>query len=66
MKKRKMIRWMCQFINSKGVICDKAAVARLHFGVDHPFDFVDVCEVHKKEYRYYTWYQSLSDWNELT
>jgi len=57
---------MCQFINSKGVICDKAAVARLHFGVDHPFDFVDVCEVHKKEYRYYTWYQSLSDWNELT
>jgi len=45
------MRWQCTFINSKGVRCEKEAIYRLQYGHDHPFEFVDTCEEHKKEFK---------------
>lgn len=43
----------CMYINSKGKQCEQAALVRLYISADHPFDFVDTCAEHRKEYQYF-------------
>jgi len=52
------MRWQCQYVDSKGIRCKEEAFYRLHFAEDHPFEHVDVCKKHEKEYRFYKWIQT--------
>ena len=57
-------RWQCQYHSSKGVRCPERAVLRLQFSLSHPFDHMDVCHEHLKEYANVAWSHELSeDWN---
>lgn len=53
--------WQCQFVNSRGEQCSSPAIFRFQFSLDHPFDHVDVCAEHEKEYPYYVWFQRLRE-----
>jgi hypothetical protein len=46
--------WQCTYVDSKGRRCEAEALHRLHFSNDHPFDHVDVCDGHLKDYSNYT------------
>lgn len=52
------MRWQCSFISISGVRCESAASFRLHFSASHPFEHVDVCPFHVKEYGHFMWIQT--------
>jgi hypothetical protein len=54
---KRFMKWQCKFYDKDGRRCESEAVARLHFSPDHPFDHIDVCEEHKKEYPTWAWMQ---------
>lgn len=59
-------RWQCQYVNHFGKRCEEVATRRLLFHQEHPFDFVDVCEGHRSQYKFFVWEHELrEDWNEL-
>lgn len=61
------MRWLCQYVNAKGVRCTARAVWRIHFAAEHPFDHTDCCATHFSEYKFFCWKQSLpEDWSTLT
>jgi hypothetical protein len=51
------MRWQCEYRDAKGRRCVNEAICRLQFSMDHPFDFVDTCADHVKEYRHVAWIQ---------
>jgi len=51
--------WQCTFIDSSGVRCKEAAVLRLHYSKDDPFNHVDICREHESKFRFYVWRQSI-------
>lgn len=53
------MKWPCKYVNSKGVQCTKCAINRIHFSSDHPFDHLDLCDEHTKEYGGYCWAQNI-------
>jgi len=58
------VRWQCSYCDSKGERCNRQAVWRLHFALDHPFNFVDVCKEHRGYYSNVAWHHTLSEsWN---
>lgn len=53
--------WQCSKVDSNGVRCPVNAVCRLHFSIEHPFDFIDVCEAHYNEYTDWLWEQAIEE-----
>lgn len=44
----------CSYCDEFGIRCLAQAKWRIIFSKEHPFDFMNVCEEHLKEYGYYT------------
>lgn len=50
-------KFQCTYVDSKGRRCEAEALQRLNFTKEHPFDGVNVCEDHAKEYDNVVWIQ---------
>ena len=57
------MRWRCSFHDAKGIQCPNAALWRMHFAKDHPFDHIDVCSEHLDDYSSYSWLQDIGELN---
>lgn len=51
------MRWQCEYFNSTGMQCPEAADRRIHFNNKHPFDHMDLCELHLEAYPEFKWSQ---------
>lgn len=49
---KESMKWQCAYRSSRGIRCLAKATFRVFFAKDHPFDHIDLCEEHKKEYAY--------------
>lgn len=58
------MKWNCDYCDSKGRRCEAQATQRLQFSLDHPFDYVQVCDAHAKEYKFVAWVQNLKEEKE--
>lgn len=52
--------WQCSYHNRDGLRCERQAIKRVVFSVDHPFDYSDLCETHMAEYKCFVWYFELN------
>lgn len=53
--------WQCQYKDTNGVQCANVATKRLQYSSSHPFDHMDVCAQHLKEFSYYRYSESIDD-----